>query len=155
MNTPMTDVLELFIDKMSENADLVKDVLELEPKELLLELKPKIRSALSKCMQLKLKADFNTFEFIKPDGTEMNDTEQEIVALWLVYEWLLPQVNRDIDMQAILTIKEFNTVSQPNLATTRKTLLNRCKVDASNLETKYFHNKRANNSIEKFKGELP
>ena len=62
MNTPMTDVLELFIDKMSENEDLVKDVLELEPEELLLELKPKIRSALSKCMQLKIKADFNTFE---------------------------------------------------------------------------------------------
>ena len=155
MNTPMTDVLELFIDKMSENEDLVKDVLELEPEALLLELKPKIRSALSKCMQLKIKADFNTFEFVKPDGTEMNDTEQEIIALWLVYEWLLPQVNKDTALQNYLTTKEYNSLSTTGLATTRRTLLNKCKADASNLETKYFHVQRANKRIEKFEGELP
>ena len=59
MNTPMTDVLELFIDKMSENEDLVKDVLELD--ELYFDTKNKFDILYSDGRILNIKTNKGTY----------------------------------------------------------------------------------------------
>lgn len=106
MNTPIEDVVELYLAKI-ENYDY----LNYSEEELLEELNPMLKSAISKLLTLDLTIDWDMEEF----NRELSPIEQNIVALGLVEEFITQKVNSIKVLKPHMSMKDYNLYSSANM----------------------------------------
>ena len=133
MNTPIEDVVELYLAKI-ENYDY----LNYSEEELLEELNPMLKSAISKLFTLDLTIDWDMGEF----NRELSPIEQNIIAYGLVEEFISQKVNSIKVLENHLAMKDYNLYSSANMLKQLQTALARAQSDVQYWETRLaWHNK--------------
>lgn len=106
MNTPIEDVIELYLAKIE-----CYDYLEYSEEELIEELKPMLNSTISKLFTLDVSIDWDIEEF----NRELTPIEQNIIAFGLVEEWITQKVNSIKVLKQHMSMKDFNLYSSANM----------------------------------------
>ena len=127
MNTPIEDVVELYLAKI-ENYDY----LNYSEEELLEELNPMLKSAISKLFTLDLTIDWDMGEF----NRELSPIEQNIIAYGLVEEFISQKVNSIKVLENHLAMKDYNLYSSANMLKQLQTALARAQSDVQYWETR-------------------
>jgi len=70
---------------------------------------------------------------------DLNATEQEIVALYMIQEWLQPFVNNQDMLEKYLTTQEYHAFADSTKVANLKSLHNESIIDAEHLENKYAY----------------
>lgn len=136
MNTPIEDVVELYLAKI-ENYDY----LGYSEEELLEELNPMLKSAISKLFTLDLTIDWDMGEF----NRELSPIEQNIIAYGLVEEFISQKVNSIKVLENHLAMKDYNLYSSANMLKQLQTALARAQSDVQYWETRLaWYNKAKN-----------
>ena len=136
MNTPIEDVVELYLAKI-ENYDY----LNYSEEELLEELNPMLKSAISKLFTLDLTIDWDMEEF----NRELSPIEQNIIAYGLVEEFISQKVNSIKVLENHLAMKDYNLYSSANMLKQLQTALVRAQSDVQYWETRLaWYNKAKN-----------
>ena len=136
MNTPIEDVVELYLAKI-ENYDY----LNYSEEELLEELNPMLKSAISKLFTLDLTIDWDMGEF----NRELSPIEQNIIAYGLVEEFISQKVNSIKVLENHLAMKDYNLYSSANMLKQLQTALARAQSDVQYWETRLaWYNKAKN-----------
>ena len=136
MNTPIEDVVELYLAKI-ENYDY----LNYSEEELLEELNPMLKSAISKLFTLDLTIDWDMGEF----NRELSPIEQNIIAYALVEEFISQKVNSIKVLENHLAMKDYNLYSSANMLKQLQTALARAQSDVQYWETRLaWYNKAKN-----------
>ena len=136
MNTPIEDVVELYLAKI-ENYDY----LNYSEEELLEELNPMLKSAISKLFTLDLTIDWDMGEF----NRELSPIEQNIIAYGLVEECISQKVNAIKVLENHLAMKDYNLYSSANMLKQLQTALARAQSDVQYWETRLaWYNKAKN-----------
>ena len=136
MNTPIEDVVELYLAKI-ENYDY----LNYSEEELLEELNPMLKSAISKLFTLDLTIDWDMGEF----NRELSPIEQNIIAYGLVEEFISQKVNSIKVLENHLAMKDYNLYSSANMLKQLQTALSRAQSDVQYWETRLaWYNKAKN-----------
>ena len=136
MNTPIEDVVELYLAKI-ENYDY----LNYSEEELLEELNPMLKSAISKLFTLDLIIDWDMGEF----NRELSPIEQNIIAYGLVEEFISQKVNSIKVLENHLAMKDYNLYSSANMLKQLQTALARAQSDVQYWETRLaWYNKAKN-----------
>ena len=136
MNTPIEDVVELYLAKI-ENYDY----LNYSEEELLEELNPMLKSAISKLFTLDLTIDWDMGEF----NRERSPIEQNIIAYGLVEEFISQKVNSIKVLENHLAMKDYNLYSSANMLKQLQTALARAQSDVQYWETRLaWYNKAKN-----------
>ena len=136
MNTPIEDVVDLYLAKI-ENYDY----LDYDEEELLEELKPMLNSAISKLFTIDVTIDWDMSEF----GRELSSIEQNIIAYGLVEEFISQKVNSIKVLENHLAMKDYNLYSSANMLKQLQTALARAQSDVQYWETRLaWHNKAKN-----------
>ena len=136
MNTPIEDVVELYLAKI-ENYDY----LNYSEEELLEELNPMLKSAISKLFTLDLTIDWDMEEF----NRELSPIEQNIIAYALVEEFISQKVNSIKVLENHLAMKDYNLYSSANMLKQLQTALARAQSDVQYWETRLaWYNKAKN-----------
>lgn len=136
MNTPIEDVVELYLAKI-ENYDY----LNYSEEELLEELNPMLKSAISKLFTLDLTIDWDMEEF----NRELSPIEQNIIAYGLVEEFISQKVNSIKVLENHLAMKDYNLYSSANMLKQLQTALARAQSDVQYWETRLaWYNKAKN-----------
>lgn len=136
MNTPIEDVVELYLAKI-ENYDY----LNYSEEELLEELNPMLKSAISKLFTLDLTIDWDMGEF----NRELSPIEQNIIAYGLIEEFISQKVNSIKVLENHLAMKDYNLYSSANMLKQLQTALARAQSDVQYWETRLaWYNKAKN-----------
>ena len=136
MNTPIEDVVELYLAKI-ENYDY----LNYSEEELLEELNPMLKSAISKLFTLDLTIDWDMGEF----NRELSPIEQNIIAYALVEEFISQKVDSIKVLENHLAMKDYNLYSSANMLKQLQTALARAQSDVQYWETRLaWYNKAKN-----------
>ena len=136
MNTPIEDVVDLYLAKI-ENYDY----LGYSETELLEELNPMLKSAISKLFTLDLTIDWDMGEF----NRELSPIEQNIIAYGLVEEFISQKVNSIKVLENHLAMKDYNLYSSANMLKQLQTALARAQSDVQYWETRLaWYNKAKN-----------
>lgn len=136
MNTPIEDVVELYLAKI-ENYDY----LNYSEEELLEELNPMLKSAISKLFTLDLTIDWDMGEF----NRELSPIEQNIIAYGLIEEFISQKVNSIKVLENHLAMKDYNLYSSANMLKQLQTALTRAQSDVQYWETRLaWYNKAKN-----------
>lgn len=136
MNTPIEDIVELYLAKI-ENYDY----LNYSEEELLEELNPMLKSAISKLFTLDLTIDWDMEEF----NRELSPIEQNIIAYGLVEEFISQKVNSIKVLENHLAMKDYNLYSSANMLKQLQTALARAQSDVQYWETRLaWYNKAKN-----------
>ena len=136
MNTPIEDVVELYLAKI-ENYDY----LGYSEEELLEELKPMLNSAISKLFTLDVSIDWDLNVFSR----ELTPIEQNIIAYGLVEEFISQKVNSIKVLENHLAMKDYNLYSSANMLKQLQTALSRAQSDVQYWETRLaWYNKAKN-----------
>ena len=136
MNTPIEDVIELYLAKI-ENYDY----LNYSEEELLEELNPMLKSTISKLFTLDLTIDWDMEEF----NRELSPIEQNIIAYGLVEEFISQKVNSIKVLENHLAMKDYNLYSSANMLKQLQTALARAQSDVQYWETRLaWYNKAKN-----------
>lgn len=108
MPTPFSDIYDLFLSKVSDY-----DLVELDDDSLNSLLKTYLLSSVSKfvsCKQDLSDRDDDALVF----NITLTDLEKEILATYMVYQWIYPKVFNIILVKQIFSTKDFNIYSQAN-----------------------------------------
>lgn len=124
MVTPFQEVYDVFLSKITDY-----DYLEFTEEDLKLELNQKLKSACAKIVYKDFSLDMVNECFSR----ELSDLEQEIVACWLVYEWINPRINNIEVLKQRLSNKDFQMYSQANHLKELRQLRKDIKKEASYL----------------------
>ena len=136
MNTSIEDVVDLYLAKI-ENYDY----LGYSEEELLEELNPMLKSAISKLFTLDLTIDWDMGEF----NRELSPIEQNIIAYGLVEEFISQKVNSIKVLENHLAMKDYNLYSSANMLKQLQTALARAQSDVQYWETRLaWYNKAKN-----------
>ena len=136
MNTSIEEVIDLYLAKI-ENYDY----LGYSETELLEELNPMLKSAISKLFTLDLTIDWDMGEF----NRELSPIEQNIIAYGLVEEFISQKVNSIKVLENHLAMKDYNLYSSANMLKQLQTALARAQSDVQYWETRLaWYNKAKN-----------
>lgn len=127
MATLLQDVVDLFLSKISEF-----DYINMTETMLLEELQPMIKSSCARCLGMNIIPDFKTGLF----NRELEDIEQEVLALRMVVAWMNPLVVRIEAFESKLTPKEWNQFSEANHLKEKRETLNMMKKEANIWQSK-------------------
>ena len=106
MNTPFENVYSVFLSKITDY-----EILKLEEEEINEELEMILRKAFSRFVTIKkCKLDKDLKEFTR----ELTDLEINIIATFMLSEWLRPKIYSITLLKQSLSSKDFSMYSQAN-----------------------------------------
>lgn len=106
MNTTFQEVYNVFLSNITSY-----EFLDLTEEELEIDLELHLKKAFSKCVTFKnIKLDYNLKEF----NRELTYLEIDIIAKWMVVDWLMPQINTLTLLKQNISSKDFQMYSQAN-----------------------------------------
>lgn len=128
--TEFQEVYSFFLSKITTN-----EYLDLNEEELEITFQQILKSALPKCTSFKgrIKADYDMQWFNK----ELSDLEKEIIANWMVVEYLSPKIRNINLLKQSLSSKDFQLYSQANHLKELMGLENTCKKEAHYWTNRY------------------
>lgn len=139
MNTDFQSVYDMFLSNITSY-----DYLDLTETELNTELKMIMRKALAKCLNFDdVKADYILEEF----NRELTELEINIIANFMIIEWLNPQITSEEKLKMRLGSKDYTTYSPANLLKQLQDIRNDARKEAHYWSNLYSWKKRAKEKI--------
>lgn len=106
MNTPFEEVFDVFLSKITDY-----EILKLEEEEINEELEMVLRKAFSRFVTIKkCRLDKELKEFTR----ELTDLEINIIATFMLSEWLKPKIYAISLLKQSLSSKDYSMYSQAN-----------------------------------------
>lgn len=131
MATPYSDVFDTFLSKITDYSYINYTTEELES-----DFSKMLKSACARATSIK-EERLTRDNVLKSFSSDLTDLEVEILACFMLVEWLNPKINNIELLKQVLSSKDFQMFSQANHLKELQELRKNAKKEASSLMNTY------------------